>query len=155
VRFSDMPRAAPVLTGSGPQIDRLGGAITNDHYSNPTATATPEYRSRAWWQANACCFCSDWPAVVHLALDIIGANMESDFERACRIAAEQHPIAAPPKPRPRPTPQTTIEALLWSIRERGPAALHEPANIERLRRCDKAAVAEIDARMTKLKGACK
>jgi hypothetical protein len=48
---------------------------------------------------------------------------------------------------PRPTPQTTIEAILYCVRERGPTALREPANIERLRRCDRAARAEIDRRM--------
>jgi hypothetical protein len=48
------------------------------------------------------------------------------------------------------TPRTTIEAIMWCVRERGPQALHESANIERLRRCDDAAIAQIDARMTKL-----
>ena len=51
----------------------------------------------------------------------------------------------------RPTPQTTIEALMHSVRERGLAALKEPANLERLARCDKAALAQIDARIAKLK----
>jgi len=49
------------------------------------------------------------------------------------------------------TPRTTIEAVMWCVRERGPQALHEPANIERLSRCDDAAIAEIDARIRKLK----
>jgi hypothetical protein len=48
---------------------------------------------------------------------------------------------------PRPTPQTTIEAILYCVRDRGPAALREPANIERLSRSDRAARAEIDRRM--------
>jgi hypothetical protein len=39
---------------------------------------------------------------------------------------------------------------MWTIRERGPRALHEPGNIERLRSCDDAAVAEIDVRMKRL-----
>jgi hypothetical protein len=47
----------------------------------------------------------------------------------------------------RPTPQTTIEAILYCLRERGPTALREPANIERLSRCDREARAEIDRRM--------
>ena len=41
--------------------------------------------------------------------------------------------------RSRPTPRTTIEAILWCVRERGVQALREPANIERLLRCDSAA----------------
>jgi hypothetical protein len=34
----------------------------------------------------------------------------------------------------RGTPQTTIEAIMWTVRTRGVAALNEPANIERLGR---------------------
>ena len=45
----------------------------------------------------------------------------------------------------------TIEAILYCVRERGPKALHEPDNVERLARCDKAALAEVNARMAKLK----
>jgi hypothetical protein len=55
-------------------------------------------------------------------------------------------------PRRRPTPQTTIEAIIWSVHERGPRALQEPGNIERLRQCDDAAIAEINARIGKLGG---
>jgi hypothetical protein len=60
--------------------------------------------------------------------------------------------AAASAPTTRPTPRSTIEAIVWCIRERGPRALHEPANIDRLSRCDDVAIAEIDARMTKLEG---
>jgi len=52
----------------------------------------------------------------------------------------------------RPTPRSTIDAIMWCVRERGPPALHEPANIERLSRCDDAGIAEIDARIKKLEG---
>jgi hypothetical protein len=48
------------------------------------------------------------------------------------------------------TPQTTIEAIMWCVRERGPQALHEPPNLERLRRCNAEAITQIDDRMTKL-----
>ena len=51
-----------------------------------------------------------------------------------------------------PAPRTTIEAIMWTVCERGPRALHEPANIERLSRCDDAAIAEIDARISKFGG---
>ena len=50
----------------------------------------------------------------------------------------------PSERRSRPTPRTTIEAILWCVRERGGRALHEPANIERLLRCDSAAKTEIN-----------
>ena len=33
---------------------------------------------------------------------------------------------------------------MWCVRERGLQALQEPENIERLSRCDEAAIAEID-----------
>jgi hypothetical protein len=46
-----------------------------------------------------------------------------------------------------PTPACTVEAILYCVRERGPAALREPANLARLRDCDKAALAEIDRRL--------
>jgi hypothetical protein len=73
------------------------------------------------------------------------------FCNACRAAdarGRQEPRAE--KRRPRPTPRSTIEAIMWTVRERGPSALYEPANIERLGRCDDAAIAEIDARVRKL-----
>jgi hypothetical protein len=50
----------------------------------------------------------------------------------------------------RPTPQSTIEAILYCVRTRGLAALKELANLERLRRCDAMAQAEIDRRIDKL-----
>lgn len=49
--------------------------------------------------------------------------------------------------RPRKTPQTTIEAVIHSVRERGVAALIEPANIERLLECDDASRIEINERI--------
>jgi hypothetical protein len=52
--------------------------------------------------------------------------------------------------RQRPTPQATIEAIMHSVRERGLGALKEPANIERLVRCNQAAKEQIDRRIAKL-----
>jgi hypothetical protein len=46
--------------------------------------------------------------------------------------------------RQRLTPQSTIEAIMYCVRKRGLAALKEPANIERLQRCDAPARAEIN-----------
>jgi hypothetical protein len=48
-------------------------------------------------------------------------------------------------PRSRSTPQSAIEAVMVAVRTRGIAALEEPANIERLSRCDEAARAQINA----------
>jgi hypothetical protein len=52
--------------------------------------------------------------------------------------------------KPLSTPQTTIEAILHCVRERGVAALKELANLERLSRCDAAAKVQIDRRIKKL-----
>jgi hypothetical protein len=57
---------------------------------------------------------------------------------------------SPPPPPSRPTPQVTVEAILVAVRERGLAALEEPATLERLARCDAAAVQELTKRITKI-----
>jgi hypothetical protein len=54
-------------------------------------------------------------------------------------------------PENRPTPQVTVEAIWHAVRERGLAALDEPATRERLARCDGAALVQIDQRITRLK----
>jgi hypothetical protein len=48
------------------------------------------------------------------------------------------------------TPQTTIEAVMYCVRERGLAALREPANQQRLITFDDAARAEVNRRIAKL-----
>jgi hypothetical protein len=48
------------------------------------------------------------------------------------------------------TPQTTIEAVMYCVRERGLAALREPANQQRLMTLDDAARAEVNRRIAKL-----
>jgi hypothetical protein len=48
------------------------------------------------------------------------------------------------------TPQTTIEAVVHSVRERGVPALKEPANIERLLECDDDSRIEINERIARL-----
>jgi|SRR5215472_703561 len=52
--------------------------------------------------------------------------------------------------RPRETAQTAIEAVIHSVRERGVAALKEPANIERLLECDDDSRIEINQRIARL-----
>jgi hypothetical protein len=49
----------------------------------------------------------------------------------------RHPIR-------RPTPEATIEAIKHEVKTRGLAALKEPANRERLSRCDEAAHKALD-----------
>jgi hypothetical protein len=53
-------------------------------------------------------------------------------------------------PRNRPTPNVVVEAIMLAVRERGLAALKEPATVERLERCDASARAEINQRIEKL-----
>jgi hypothetical protein len=72
------------------------------------------------------------------------------FCQVCRAADARMRHERTIENRSRSTPRTTIEAIMWCIRDRGSQALHEPANIERLSRCDDAAIAEIDARIRKL-----
>jgi hypothetical protein len=128
----------------------LAQAERNDEYF----LAKLSLRGRDWWRAEAERLHIDWSAVVDLALDIIRSHcFESPFMRACREDDEQRKADPPCRPAPRPTPQTTVEAILYCVRERGPAVLKEPGNIERLRRCDKAARAEIDRRMAAYGGA--
>jgi hypothetical protein len=51
---------------------------------------------------------------------------------------------------PGATPQATVEAIMVAVRERGLAALEEPANIERLDRCDRTARAQLNERISRL-----
>jgi hypothetical protein len=51
--------------------------------------------------------------------------------------------------RDRPTPTVVVEAIMFCVRERGLDSLKEPANVERLNRCDAAALAEIKRRCAK------
>jgi hypothetical protein len=49
----------------------------------------------------------------------------------------------------RPAPEVTIGAIKAAVRARGVDALNEPATRERLARCDKPAIAEIDRWLSK------
>jgi hypothetical protein len=51
---------------------------------------------------------------------------------------------------PRPTPQATIEAIMFCVRDRGISALKAPENIVRLRTCDRAARTQINNRIARL-----
>ena len=48
------------------------------------------------------------------------------------------------------TPQTLVEAVMYSVCTRGLAALDEPATLERLSRCDEAARQQINDRIAAL-----
>jgi hypothetical protein len=114
-----------------------------------TARDSQHLLDRDWWRAEASRAASDWEGLTALHLDVLQRLelIEADVCDCARPKPKQQT-----KPKPRPTPQTTIEAVLYCVRERGPNALHEPENIERLRQCDAAAIAQINTRMMKLKG---
>lgn len=76
------------------------------------------------------------------------------FCRLCRAAdqklADQHREIRPVDVK-NSTPEVTVEAVLYSIRTQGLAALKEPDVLERLNRCDTKAKAEINQRIERLR----
>jgi len=124
------------------------------------SSGTRTAERRKWWRREAARLGSDWNAIMELRASVApltcgvcGAApcVIPSFGAACRLADQQRPRLAQREVKHRPTPQTTIEAILYCVRMRGPNALQEPANLERLSRCDAAALAQIDARMAKLR----
>jgi hypothetical protein len=71
------------------------------------------------------------------------------FCRTCRRADSKHRRQAVVIAL-RPTPQVTVEAVLFAVRERGVKALTEPDTLRRLGGCDEAARAEINRRVAAL-----
>ena len=53
-------------------------------------------------------------------------------------------------PSNRPTPKAVIDAVMVCVRARGIAALKEPANVERLSRCDEWARMEINRQIERI-----
>ncbi len=91
-------------------------------------------------------------AAVQFACDVCGSEpcLTLGFCQACRDADARMRQQRPTEPRLPPTPRTTIEAVMWTVRVRGVAALGEAANIERLSRCDSTARIEINERIARL-----
>ena len=50
----------------------------------------------------------------------------------------------------RATPQSTVEAVMFCVRERGLKTLEESANLERLSRCDESARAQINNQIARI-----
>lgn len=116
-------------------------------------------KSREWWRREAARLGCDWNAVMELRVSVAPLTCgvcgaapcaNPSFCAACRLADQQQPRLAQREVH-RPTPPTTVEAILYCVRARGQSALQEAANIERLGRCDAAALAQIDKRMAKIK----
>jgi hypothetical protein len=55
-----------------------------------------------------------------------------------------------PEPEPQKTPPTTVEAVMWALREFGPSGLYRAGNHDRLRRCDGPAMEDICRRLSNL-----
>lgn len=66
------------------------------------------------------------------------------FCAACRKAEEAQRNKPKPQKPPRRVPVCTIEAVKFSVRQRGTAALSEPDNLRRLRMFDPQSLAEFD-----------
>jgi hypothetical protein len=77
-------------------------------------------------------------------IHMLGDRWDSaHFWRLCREADARRPRVRP-RHTERPTPGVTVEAVRQAVRDRGISALNEPNTRERLRRCDNAAISEID-----------
>jgi hypothetical protein len=77
--------------------------------------------------------------------DLLIEQVGQDAVQASKAAAQRQSTRAE-----RPTPQSTIEAVMVAVRARGIGALREPDNLQRLRRCDAKAKAEINRRIDAL-----
>jgi histidinol dehydrogenase len=83
-----------------------------------------------------------------------GPCINRSFCRLCRAADKRRTRSKYNDGRlndARPTPQATVEAVMHAVRERGIAALKESATVERLERCDAAAMTEIEQRIASLR----
>jgi hypothetical protein len=74
-------------------------------------------------------------------------------EYTARLERYGHRRAELNNPHSRPTPQSTIEAILYVVRQRGVAALKEPATAARIQECDAEARKELKLRIKKLQKA--
>ena len=91
-------------------------------------------------------------AAVQFVCDVCGSEpcLTPGFCQTCRVADARVRQQRPTENPSRPTPRTTIEAIMFSVRERGPQALHEQGNVERLQHCDASARTEINKRIARL-----
>ena len=95
-----------------------------------------------------------WPEITALQNHIMFVQLTAELDHmkaACALCDHRKPQRPPYRPVRQPTPRSVVEAVLYCVRERGPAALREPKNVERLRRCDDQAKREINARVAKLR----
>jgi len=120
---------------------------------------TTTAKSREWWRRESARLGSDWNGIMELRASVAPLTCDvcdsapwvnPSFSAACSLADQQRRGLSQRGIEHRRTPQTTIEAIIHCVRERGLAALEEPPNVERLDRCDRTARAQINERITRL-----
>jgi hypothetical protein len=120
----------------------LVAEIGQDAVQKILADAFMPYRSEAPSADDTALFCD---------ICCCAPSFTAGFCNLCREdEARRQALAPAPKSEERPTPRTTIEAIMYCVRERGLTALEEPDNIERLSHCDAAATAQINNRIEAL-----
>ena len=141
------------MTGRDPRaIDRHGGAINLPNNTAPIEPARVGWRGilhdigELWAELEMV-----WAEIEALQMCGSARCVNPKFCETRRRIEQDQPRQPPTAPVPRPTPQTTIEAIMYSVRERGLAAMKESANQERLSRCDAAARQQINERIERLK----
>jgi hypothetical protein len=118
----------------------------------------------AWWAAERERAGTDWRSLLLTVMRAAGIISPCDVcelepcmsPSFCQLAREADAKAqsvrdVTDRERRRPTPQTLVEAIKQSVRDRGVAALRERATRDRLAQCDNAARAEIDRWLTRFK----
>jgi hypothetical protein len=99
-------------------------------------TVHPDFHAKAGaveCEICGCTPCASWP-----------------FCKTCRAVDRKAPAQRQSTRADRPTPEVVIDAVMVAVRARGIGALKEPANLDRIRRCDAKAKAEINGRIDKL-----
>jgi hypothetical protein len=84
-----------------------------------------------------------------IACDMCGVTpcASMTFCKTCKLVDSRNRAKPTEKRARRPTPVMTIEAIMIAVRLRGIGALREPANLERLSRCDDRAKDEVNRRI--------
>jgi hypothetical protein len=91
---------------------------------------------------------SDWPSILNTyaaavrAWRILHDVGQEEQSSACLTDGADHLLCV--------NPSSTIETIMCTVRARGVSALKEPANIERLLRCDAATRTEINKHIERL-----
>jgi hypothetical protein len=155
-----------------PRAEGAGWKISSLQKKNPppaTEAAMPRVRdARAVKRSSkTCAICGAEPCINPSfcracddadARKACGGHKGAALQRARRLLDDRISIslerawAELNDPRNRATPQVTIEAIMYCVRERGVTALTEPANREPLKTCDAAAKRQMRERIARLAG---